>query len=69
MTRHFLGRSPGVRDVAYVLCNSIPRALREAKEREWLRRYRETLGAAGVTLTEDTALCVDGWTGWERPPP
>jgi hypothetical protein len=31
MTRHFLGRSPDVRDVAYVLCNSIPRALREAK--------------------------------------
>lgn len=50
-----LARWPGVRDVAYILCNSIPRRVREAKEREWLQRYREILGAAEVTLTEDDA--------------
>lgn len=46
-----LGRSPGVRDVAYVLCNSIPREVRVANEREWLQRYCDKLGQAGVTLS------------------
>lgn len=51
----FLGRSPGLRDVAYVICNSIPCHVRAAKEREWLRRYCTVLGEADITLTEDDA--------------
>jgi hypothetical protein len=39
----------------YVACNSIPRQVRTANEREWLRRYCVLLGEAGVTLTEDDA--------------
>jgi hypothetical protein len=50
-----LGRSPGLRDVAYVTCNSIPREVRASKERDWLRRYCTLLGEAGITLTEDDA--------------
>lgn len=51
-----LGRSPGMRDVSYVLCNSIPREVRAAKERDWLRHYCAKLGEAGVSLAEDEAL-------------
>lgn len=51
----FLGRSPGVRDVAYILCNSIPPDVRAANERDWLRLYCVKLGEAGVTLSEDAA--------------
>ncbi|WP_197504658.1 phosphotransferase family protein [Mycobacterium sp. 852002-51163_SCH5372311] len=51
----FLGRSPGVRDVAYVLCNSIPAEVRAANEHSWLRRYRELLAECGVVLTDEEA--------------
>ncbi len=39
-----LGRSPGMRDVAYVLCNSIPAPVRVAHEREWITRYSNMVG-------------------------
>jgi hypothetical protein len=50
-----LGCSPGLRDVAYVMCNSIPRQVRAAREREWLRRYCALLDENGVMLGEDDA--------------
>jgi aminoglycoside phosphotransferase (APT) family kinase protein len=52
-----IGCSPGVRDVAYVLCNSVPAEVREPNERGWIERYCACLGAAGVTLAPD-----DAWT-------
>lgn len=45
-----LCRAPGVRDVAYVLCNSVPVDVREATERGLVERYCELLAAAGVAL-------------------
>ncbi len=43
---------PGMRDVAYYLCNSFPSALRREHEHELLARYRAGLDAFGVTLDE-----------------
>ena len=43
-----LGRSPGIRDVAYVMCNSIPPEVRRATERDLVDRYVELLAASGV---------------------
>ncbi len=45
-----LCRAPGLRDVAYVLCNSVPQDVREPNEREFVDRYCEVLAAAGVDL-------------------
>lgn len=45
----------GVRDVAYVLGNSIPTEVRRAGERVWIRRYVEVLGEHGVVLDERDA--------------
>jgi aminoglycoside phosphotransferase (APT) family kinase protein len=45
-----VGRSPGLRDVAYVLCNSIPQSVRERDERGLIDHYCELLGANGVML-------------------
>ncbi len=39
-----LGYAPGIRDVAYVLCNSIPTEVRRAVERELVGEYASTLG-------------------------
>jgi len=50
-----IGRSPGLRDVAYVMCNSIPGAVRAADERTLLERYCELLAEAGVDLDPETA--------------
>jgi hypothetical protein len=50
-----IGRSPGLRDVAYVLCNSIPAAVRATDERGWIERYCELLGDQGIDLDADTA--------------
>jgi aminoglycoside phosphotransferase (APT) family kinase protein len=50
-----LGRSPGMRDVAYVLTNSIPSEVRTEHERAWIERYCALLGASGVTLAFDEA--------------
>ena len=45
-----LCRAPGMRDVSYVLCNSIPQDVRERNERGLLERYCERLADAGVDL-------------------
>ena len=50
-----LGRSPGLRDVAYVLCNSIPAEVRAADERALVARYCELLAGAGIELDGDAA--------------
>ena len=43
-------RAPGMRDVAYTLCNSVPADVREGIERELVNRYCELLGREGVDL-------------------
>ena len=50
-----IARAPGLRDVAYVLCNSIPTEVRRAHERDLVAHYCELLGAAGIDLDFDTA--------------
>ncbi len=50
-----IGRSPGLRDVAYVLCNSVPAEVRAVDERALIARYCELLGAAGIDLDADIA--------------
>jgi hypothetical protein len=52
-----LGRAPGIRDVAYVLCNSVPHAVRETHERALVRGYCDALAGAGVDLDPG-----DAWT-------
>jgi aminoglycoside phosphotransferase (APT) family kinase protein len=42
--------APGLRDVAYFLCNSIPTELRRKEERDLLHRYRQVLRAAGAEV-------------------
>jgi hypothetical protein len=41
MTGAVAGRGPGVRDVAYFLCNSLPVATRRGEQRALLDRYRQ----------------------------
>jgi aminoglycoside phosphotransferase (APT) family kinase protein len=43
-------RAPGMRDVSYVLCNSVPVEVRERIEREVIDRYCEILRGQGVEL-------------------
>jgi Phosphotransferase enzyme family len=43
-------RAPGIRDVAYVLCNSVPISVREPIEHGLVARYCELLAAEGVDL-------------------
>jgi hypothetical protein len=50
-----LDRRTGMRDVAYVLCNSIPAEIRREHEHEWVARYLAALAAGGVLLDADTA--------------
>jgi hypothetical protein len=45
-------RRTGMWDVAYVLCNGLPPAVRRAHEHEWLALYRMTLAARGVDLDD-----------------
>jgi aminoglycoside phosphotransferase (APT) family kinase protein len=45
-----LAHAPGLRDVAYFLCNSLPTELRRKEERDLLQRYRAGLAAAGREL-------------------
>ena len=45
----------GMRDVAYMMCNSVPVALREAIERGIVERYCERLAVSGVALDPDAA--------------
>lgn len=49
-----VGRGPGMRDVAYFLCNSLPTELRRAEQDALLARYRSGLDARGVALGERT---------------
>lgn len=51
-------RGPGIRDLAYVLCNSVPSEIRARIERELVERYCAMLGAAGVT--------IDAGATWDR---
>ncbi len=46
-------RSPAVRDVAYHCASSLPVEVRRSTEATLLRRYREALASAGVTLDAD----------------
>jgi aminoglycoside phosphotransferase (APT) family kinase protein len=48
-------RAPGVRDVAYFMCNSLPIEVRREHEQSLLARYRESLAAQGWSLDEVTA--------------
>lgn len=48
-------RSPGMRDVAYFLCNSLPDAVRRAEEDRLIARYLAALADRGVTLDPRTA--------------
>ncbi|MFM8302905.1 MAG: phosphotransferase family protein [Actinomycetota bacterium] len=48
-------RAPGIRDVAYVLCNSVPVDVREAIERNLVEHYCAVLDGAGVHLAVDEA--------------
>jgi hypothetical protein len=47
-------RSPGVRDVAYYCCNSLPPDVRRAVQAELLDRYRRILAGHGISI--DAAL-------------
>jgi aminoglycoside phosphotransferase (APT) family kinase protein len=49
------GRGPGVRDVAYFLCNSLPVDTRRAEEKALLDRYRNALCNNDAAVDEDTA--------------
>jgi hypothetical protein len=51
-----LDRRTGMRDVAYVLCNSIPAEIRREHEGDWIAHYLATLSKLGVELDADTAL-------------
>ena len=48
-------RLPGMRDVAYFLCNSLPTEVRRSEEAALLARYRAGLADRGVTLDERVA--------------
>jgi hypothetical protein len=62
-----LCRAPGMRDVAYTMCNSVPAHLREEIERELVARYCTLLAAEGVVLDPGVAwdqyrlLAVYSW--------
>ena len=45
-------RAPGLRDVSYFLCNSIPSEMRRAEEKALLRRYLAGLAAAGAPAAD-----------------
>ena len=45
-----VAHAPGMRDVAYFLCNSLPTELRQKEERDLLMRYRAGLAAAGALV-------------------
>lgn len=48
-------RYPGMRDVAYFLCNSLPTEVRRTEEDALVARYRAALATHGVDLDEVTA--------------
>jgi hypothetical protein len=48
-------RMPAMRDVSYVLCNSVPAEVREKNERELVEMYCARLAERGVALDPDDA--------------
>lgn len=50
-----VSRSPGMRDVAYFLCNSLPTDVRRSIEDELLDRYLAILARAGIAADRDGA--------------
>ena len=55
-------RAPGIRDVSYYLCNSVPTSVRQECESMLLTRYLEKLNAAGgIAATFD-----DAWYQYRR---
>lgn len=56
-----VSRSPGLRDVAYLLGGSVPTEVRRGEERALLDAYRAALGAHGIVLTAE-----DVWRGYRR---
>ncbi|TDO15084.1 phosphotransferase family enzyme [Mycobacterium sp. BK086] len=50
-----VGRGPGMRDVAYFLCNSLSTSARRAEQDALVARYRSGLAERGVGLDERTA--------------
>ena len=51
-----VSRSPGMRDIAYFCCNSIPPGVRQEIEQELLDGYRQVLAAHGVGLDAAAAF-------------
>ena len=51
-----VSRSPGMRDVAYFCCNSVPPDVRRAHEGALLDRYRDVLASHGVRFDADAAF-------------
>ena len=49
------GAHPGMRDVAYFLCNSLPTQVRRENEDRLIGRYRAALAALGVELDAELA--------------
>ena len=43
-------QAPGIRDVAYTMCNSVPADVREAIEHDLVDHYCELLAAQGIAL-------------------
>jgi aminoglycoside phosphotransferase (APT) family kinase protein len=59
--------APGIRDVAYVMCNSVPVELREQMERDVVERWCARIGEAGGDVdVEETweAYCVQALYSW-----
>ncbi len=60
---------PGMRDVAYFMCNSLPTDVRRKHDAALITRYRNALAERGVTLDEKTAwdqyrlFAVYSWSG------
>jgi hypothetical protein len=50
-----LMRRSGMWDVAYVICNGLPREIRQTHEQDWITRYRAALAAEGIELDAETA--------------
>jgi aminoglycoside phosphotransferase (APT) family kinase protein len=55
-------RAPGIRDVSYYLCNSVPTSVRRECESTLLRRYLEKLGQCGGV----SAPFEDAWRQYRR---
>lgn len=50
-----LARAPGLRDVSYFLCNSLPGEVREAHQKELVEEYRTVLGEQGAPAPSPAA--------------